>query len=324
MTFQQVLEKYRSELELIEKKLEEYLFVNIPLIDMVARHIIRSGGKRLRPLLVVLSSRLCGYEGERCVPMAAIMEFIHTATLLHDDVVDHAEMRRGAASVNSTWGNETSVLVGDYLVASSFVIMARDADLQIIQLLSDTMTAMARGEAIQLSETGNIHITEEQYIRRITLKTAILIAAACQVGAILGNTDEDRRGSLANFGLNLGVAFQMLDDTLDYVARVDQFGKAIGKDLEERNITLPLIHTLKSAGEAHRREIIRIIDAEEKTDEDKLLISRYIQQYGGIAYTRKQAAQSVATAKSYLASFPACAARRALEVTADYVLERDS
>jgi len=149
------------------------------------------------------------------------------------------------------------------------------------------------------------------------------MAAACEVGAILGNTDPDRRRSLANYGLHLGIAFQMLDDTLDYVAEVDQFGKVIGKDLEERNITLPLIHTLKSAREDHRREIIRIIDSEEKTDEDKILVSRYIQQYGGIEYTRDQAAQSVARAKSYLASFPEGTARKALEATADYVLERD-
>lgn len=323
MTFQQVLELHRSELDLIEQKLEQYLHANIPLVDMVARHIIRSGGKRIRPLLVLLSSRLCGYEGERYLPMAVIIEFIHTATLLHDDVVDHAEMRRGAASVNSTWGNEASVLVGDYLVASSLSIMAQDADIQIIQLLSDTMAAMARGEAIQLSDTGNIYITEEQYLKGITLKTAILMAAACQIGAILGKADESRRQRLANFGLKLGVAFQMLDDTLDYVARAHRFGKAICKDLEERNITLPLIHTLKIATEIDRREIIRIIDAEEKTDEDKIIISRHIQRYGGIAYTREQAAQAIAEAKSYLASFPECISRLSLEATADYVLNRD-
>jgi len=323
MTFQQVLELYRVELELIEKKLEQYLHANIPLIDMVIRHIIRSGGKRLRPLLVVLSSRLCGYEGERYVPLAAIMEFVHMATLLHDDVVDHAEMRRGSASVNSTWGNEASVLVGDYLVARSFAIIAEDADLQIIQLLSETFTSMARGEVIQLSETGNIHITEDQYTQTITLKTAILMAACCQVGAILGNINKDQRQSLANFGLNLGLAFQMLDDALDYVARMDQFGKAIGKDLEEGSITLPLIHTLKRASEVDRKEIIRIIDAEEKTDEDKILISRHIQQYGGIVYTRERVAQSIAMAKSYLSSFPMSAHRMALEATADYVLDRE-
>src|SRR5512137_357847 len=233
-----------DDLKNVELQFKKDLQSDVALIRKVGEYVFSSGGKRIRPALLLLSAHLCDYHGDRHVPLASVVEFIHTATLLHDDVVDNANLRRGIASANTLWGNEASVLVGDFLFSKSFSLMVADGDLSILQVLSNATTLIAEGEVLQLVCTSDLEITEERYVEVIESKTAILISAACRAGAILGTATPEQEEALGHFGMNLGIAFQLMDDTLDYIASEEQFGKSIGHDLEEGKITLPLIHTL--------------------------------------------------------------------------------
>lgn len=251
MNMTDVLRRYEPDLKQVEEHLGKYLHSEVPFIPQVINHLITSGGKRFRPLMLLASADLCGYRGERRYPLSAVIEFIHTATLLHDDVVDGAETRRGKPSANNVWGNAAVVLVGDFLYSRSFTLMTRDGDLAIIKLISETTNTMAEGEVFQLLKCGDVGITEEDYFTLIEKKTAVLIAAACAVGGLTAGTTLDRVEALRGFGHAMGLAFQLTDDTLDYVAAEKEFGKAIGMDIKEGKITLPLIRTLArcTAGE---------------------------------------------------------------------------
>ncbi|MBN2398436.1 MAG: polyprenyl synthetase family protein [Deltaproteobacteria bacterium] len=301
---------------LIESRMRSY----VQLIPEISEHIIRSGGKRLRPLLLVISSDLCGYGGERRFPLASVMEFIHTASLLHDDVIDHAVIRRGKPSANSIWGNSASVLVGDYLYASSFYILAEDGDQSIQKLLATTTSAMAEGEIIQLARCGDINTTEREYFSVIEKKTAILISAACAIGGLLAQAPEEEIEALTKFGMRLGTAFQLTDDTLDYVAREDGFGKTIGMDLKEGKITLPLIRAFK---QCTPDEKIRIEQAVRNFGEDSVHeITSLINTYGGIEYSLQKAERLVEEGKAFLDVFADSTPREALLAISDYVIQR--
>jgi octaprenyl-diphosphate synthase len=237
---------------------------------------MRSGGKRLRPLLMVLASRLSNYQGNYQYALSIVFEYLHAATLLHDDVVDNAELRRGRPSANTLWGNAAVVLVGDFLLATSFLLTVMSGNLKILRVLSETTTSMAEGEVLQLINSDNLEISEEDYIEVITRKTAILISAACQIGAILGEADEEQEEAMRRFGLNLGIAFQLRDDFLDYAGSEEEFGKPVGKDLQEGKITLPLIHALQSSDTNHHRRLVDLITSdgmqEHTLDEVKKII----------------------------------------------------
>ena len=233
MQLQDILNKYETDLKNIEDFLKGSVHSDVALIPEVSNHLISSGGKRFRPLLLLLTSDLCGYRGERRYVMSTVLEFIHTASLFHDDVVDHADTRRGKTSANNVWGNSASVLVGDYLYSKAFKLMAEDGDIAIVKLISTTSNTMAEGEVFQLIKSGDFEITEKEYFSLIEKKTAILISAASAIGAILAKASEARISALMRFGMRLGTAFQMTDDTLDYVAAEEKFGKAIGTDLRE-------------------------------------------------------------------------------------------
>ena len=322
MQMQDVFQRYADDLKRVEERMDVHLRSKIDLIPEIIQHLIGGGGKRFRPLLLLICSEICGYKGEKCYTLSAVIEFIHTATLLHDDVIDQAETRRGKVSANYVWGNAASVLVGDFLYSKSFKLMADEDNLAIIKLMSATTNVMSEGEVFQLVKCGDINITEEEYLTIIEKKTSILMAAACASGAILGNAPPEQIDALARFGLRLGSAFQITDDTLDYTARRDEFGKAIGKDLEEGKMTLPLIYTLKKCTPDEKDRIRKIIETKgsnEKAIQDILAV---IQQYDGISAALNKAKSYIDEGKASLASFENSEAKTALLTIADFIMER--
>lgn len=318
-----VLALIGDDLKNVERQFKKDLESNVPLIRKVGEYVLSSGGKRIRPALLLLTAKLLGYQGERHVPLASVVEFIHTATLLHDDVVDSASIRRGLASANTLWGNEASVLVGDFLFSKSFSLMVVDGDLNILRILANATTQIAEGEVLQLICTSDVDITEERYIEVVICKTAVLLAAACQAGAIIGNASPQQEAALAAFGMDIGIAFQLMDDTLDYVADEKEFGKNIGHDLEEGKITLPLIEALRFCSEDEREMVEEIVVKEEFAREDFDQVFELVSRFGGIDYTVNKAKNYVAAAKSHLEIFDDSPVRAALFELADYVVTRE-
>nr|WP_320048247.1 polyprenyl synthetase family protein [uncultured Desulfuromonas sp.] len=319
---ERVLQMLEGEMSLVEQQFRQDLDSEVALIRKVGEYVLASGGKRMRPMLVLLCARLAGYQGDTHIGVASVVEFIHTATLLHDDVVDSADLRRGAASANSVWGNEASVLVGDFLFSKSFSIMVRTGSLPILQALSDATTNMAEGEVLQLISTCDLDLSEDRYMQVVRDKTAVLIAAACRCGGILGGVSAEHEQALHEFGMELGIAFQFMDDALDYVADQAEFGKACGHDLEEGKMTLPLIETLRHCSGEERNRVEEIVEKDLLSDEDLEEVIALIHRYDGIDYTRKRAKELVESAKQRLAVFENGEAKQALEILADYVVSR--
>jgi octaprenyl-diphosphate synthase len=327
MRIQDAVALVADDLKAVERAFQDHLRSDVPLIEHIGSYLLGSGGKRIRPLVLLLSARAFGPLGgagrDRAVLLASVVEFIHTATLLHDDVVDNAELRRGSASANAVWGNEASVLVGDFIFSKSFRLMVDDGDIRILKVLSDATTHMAEGEVAQLIHTADVDLTEEQYISVVIGKTAILLAAACQAGAILVGAPGPAERAVAQFGLKVGIAFQLMDDYLDYVASEADLGKQVGKDLHEGMITLPLLHALRRCAAAEREWIAAILEADEVSDGDVREVIDLVVRHGGPAYTRQRAEGIVAEAKGLLEELPASPARDALRAVADYVISRD-
>ncbi len=322
MQMQDVFRLFVEDLKQVEMHLEAYLRSEVRLIPEIIRHIIDSGGKRFRPLLLLAASDLCGYTGDLRYPLAAVIEFIHTATLLHDDVIDEADVRRGKASANRVWGNAASVLVGDFLYSKSFRLLTEYGNLDVIKLLSTTTNTMSEGEVLQLVKRGDVSITEADYLAIIDKKTAVLISAACALGGHLGEVEPGRIDALAQYGRRVGAAFQMTDDTLDYIARENELGKAVGKDLEEGKLTLPLIRTMTQASEEEKIRMQALLGKKERTPEEIGEIMSFMNRYDGIDYTLAKAGRLIAEAKEFLTPFPDCRAKASLLTTADYIIER--
>ena len=318
-----VLNLLNDEILRVEEQFRKDLESRVPLIRKVGEYVLASGGKRVRPMMLLLSAKLAGYQGESHVGLASVVEFIHTATLLHDDVVDSAVLRRGQDSANAVWGNEASVLVGDFLFAKSFSIMVREGNLEILKTLSDATTQMAEGEVLQLISTCDVELDEAHYIEVVRNKTAVLLSAASRCGALLGACPVEQEEALSAYGMDLGIAFQFMDDALDYVADQDAFGKECGHDLLEGKVTLPLIHTLKRCNAEERKRIAGIIEQETLPDEDLKYIVGLIHSYDGIDYTRDRAKLLIESAKGHLALFADCPAKEAMIRLADYVVSRN-
>ena len=312
-----------DDLKRVEEQFRKDLESDVPLIRKVAEYVLSSGGKRVRPALLLLAARLCDYQGDKAVPLASVVEFIHTATLLHDDVVDSATLRRGIASANTLWGNEASVLVGDFLFSKSFSLMVAVGSLDILRVLSGATTIIAEGEVMQLLCTGELDLSEESYIGVVRSKTAILMSAACEAGAILGKVSPEKQRLLADFGMDLGIAFQLMDDTLDYIATEEQFGKSIGHDLEEGKIPLPLIHTLRHCSEEERTIIAAVIEKDEMSLDDFRDVSGLVKRYGGIDYTVDLARNYIAGCTAHLADFGQSQVKDALLELSDYIITRN-
>jgi octaprenyl-diphosphate synthase len=319
---EEIVRLIKDDLEKLEKSIEKLLTTRITFIRDVVHHLIRSGGKRIRPILVILSSRLCGYRGDEHLPYAAIVEFIHTATLLHDDVVDNAETRRGIATANTVWGNESSVLVGDFLFSKSFDLMVSHSNGEILRVMSKATTDLAEGEILELLKTSDAKTLEEEYFEVIACKTAVLLSAACEVGALLGRVGNEKRIALRDFGFHVGMAFQLTDDLLDYTSSDATLGKDTGRDLKEGKVTLPLIHALKSATEAERELIEKGLTKTRVTRKDFEKIKTVIKKYGGLEYTAQVSKGHIDDAKALLDVFPASPYKKALNDLADYIMTR--
>jgi len=312
----------QKDLEGVDLEFQKNLGSKVAIISDIGEYLRRSGGKRFRARLLLLSAKLCGYEGNLHVTMASLIEFIHTATLLHDDVVDKAELRRGNASANSVWGNEPCVLVGDFLFTKCFSLMVEIGNWEIVRTLSNATMLMAEGELEELAKTANLDLSDEDYLSIITRKTAILMSAATRIGAILADVSKEQQEALADFGTDVGIAFQLIDDSLDYTSKVEEFGKKIGIDLQERKITLPLIHTLRECDPQERAFIQRALSTEPLTEQAFLEVVRIIERRGGIHYTSERAKEYVEKAKRHLSLFPLSRERDALFSMADYILRR--
>jgi len=298
----------------------------VALIPQLAAHIVAAGGKRLRPLLTLAAARLCGYPdaagGERHVQLAACVEFIHTATLLHDDVVDESLLRRGLASANAVFGNKASVLVGDFLFARAFQLMVEDGSLEVLAVLSQAAATIAEGEVLQLATQNDLSTSEESYLEVVKGKTASLFAAACRVGAILGARPAAEAEALAAYGMNVGIAFQLVDDALDYAADQVQLGKTVGDDFREGKITLPVLAAYGAGGAAERAFWKRTIEDSEQSPDDLDHALRLIREHGAIKATLARAAGYAQSAQSALRVFPEARLREALLDVADYTIRR--
>ncbi len=295
---------------------------SVPLVPQLAAHIVAAGGKRLRPLLTLAAARLCGYAGPRHVHLAACVEFIHTATLLHDDVVDESQLRRGLASANAVFGNKASVLVGDFLFARAFQLMVEDGSLAVLGILSSAAATIAEGEVLQLAIQNDLSTPEERYLDVIKGKTAALFAAACEVGAVVAERPAPEAAALASYGGNLGIAFQLVDDALDYAADQALLGKTVGDDFREGKVTLPVLAAFAMGSEAERAFWRRTIEASEQTDSDLDEALRLIARHGAIRVTIDRAAGFAAEAKAALAVFPPSPMRDCLMAIADYTVSR--
>ena len=307
--------------ERVNQLIVEQLHSNVEMVENVGHYIVDAGGKRLRPLLVLLSATAIGRCGDAHVKFAAIIEFIHTATLLHDDVVDISELRRGRPTANAAFGNAPSVLVGDFLYTRAFQLMVQLGDMDVLTHMAETTNIIAEGEVLQLTRAGDASTTEAQYLDVITRKTAILFAAACYGAATLCGEEEKTRQTLREFGLNLGIAFQMIDDVLDYDGNPATMGKNVGDDLSEGKITLPLIHTLLK-GNAEEQEIVRHAIIEKTPDQiDRIMAA--VKRCGSLDYTRARARHYHDLALEKLNALPSGAARSALERITELSINRD-
>jgi octaprenyl-diphosphate synthase len=296
----------------------------VALIPQLAAHIVAAGGKRLRPLLTLATARMCGYAGDRHVQLAACVEFIHTATLLHDDVVDESLLRRGMESANALFGNKASVLVGDFLFARAFQLMVADGSLKVLAILSHAAATIAEGEVLQLVTQHDLSTPLDRYLEVIRGKTAALFSAACQVGAVVADRPSAEESALAEYGSNLGMAFQLVDDALDYAADQAKLGKTVGDDFREGKVTLPILAAYQAGSEDDRSFWRRTIEDSEQTDADLEHALALIAATGAIATTLEHAAQFAADAKAALLAFPAEPFRDTLLAVADYTVSRAS
>ena len=318
-----VWDAYRHELDGVEDRINRNLDSSVALVNTVAAQILSGGGKRIRPLLLLLSARLCGYAGQEHHQLGSVVEFIHTATLLHDDVVDEADLRRGKKTARKVWGNQISILVGDYFYTKAMCRVVEFRSQGINEVLSEACNKMAEGEVLQLYYNGNPAIPESDYIKIVEHKTAGLIAAACRMGAILADASEAQQEALFRFGQYLGIAFQVADDNLDYIANGVSLGKTIGQDLRQGKATLPLLHLLQHCSEHDRHMIKDRMETRTLNSDDLDRILLLMAEYGSVTYAMDRARTYIAAAKRELELFEDSTARRALAVTADYMITRD-
>jgi len=281
--------------------IHENLKSDIMMIPAIGHYIVGSGGKRLRPLLCLLIAKLFHYSGERHIPMSVVVEFIHTASLLHDDVVDSSDLRRGNPSANGVWGNQASVLVGDYLFSRAFQMMVEDKDMAMLSLMSNVTNALAEGEVLQLSRTFHLEMSEEECLEVIERKTAVLFAAAAEVGAHVSNQNSKTIRQMSEYGMCLGVAFQLMDDALDYLSEAEEAGKPVGHDLEEGKITLPLIHAMhKDDGLRERVTLISERNGDAYEEGDRAWVRDRVHQQQGAEYAMQRAQDYAERAKALL------------------------
>ena len=319
----QIFEPIRDDLARVEHEFERRIQSRVALIPEMGKYIQKSGGKRVRPAVLLMAARLAGYTGDKAVLNASVVEFIHTATLVHDDIIDGADVRRGRLAVHSRWGNDITVLLGDYLYIKSMAMALTQDSLDIVRLLCDVTLRMIEGELYQLTKTGDVDITEEDHFEIIRRKTAYLFGGCAQIGGVLGGVSKEQELALREFGFNLGVAFQLVDDLLDYTADETALGKPVGGDLREGKVTLPIIYLLQRGGEEADR-LIRTVVAERAVTKDQWReITRMLRELRAPDLAYEKAIEYAARAKRELDVFPPSREREALRALADYVTARD-
>ncbi len=317
---QQILAPVAEDLLGVDAQIRSRLSSDVALIGTVAEYIIAAGGKRLRPAVLLLLARALGYEGAMHIRLAAVIEFIHTATLLHDDVVDESDLRRGRATANARFGNPASVLVGDFLYSRAFQMMVDVGEMRVLRILADATNRIAEGEVLQLMSVHDPSVDERRYLEVVGRKTAALFEAAARLAAVISGASADLEHAAAEYGAGLGIAFQMIDDVLDYSGHVDEIGKQLGDDLREGKVTLPLIHAMHSASEAQRQRIEQAIRG---GGGDFAEIARIVQTNGSIAYVRQRAGEESARAAAAARLLPPSAFRDSLLNLNIFAIGRD-
>src|SRR5690554_277097 len=322
MTAQRIHDTVADDFSRVNDLIIQRLASDVPMVEKIAQYIIESGGKRLRPLLVLLSSRACGYQGDDHLKLAAVIEFLHTATLLHDDVVDTSDMRRGKSTANARWGNAPSVLVGDFLYARAFQMMVELESLPVMNVLSQATAVIAEGEVMQLMNIKNPDLTEEQYMVVIHNKTAMLFEASSHTGALLAHADQEAGTALRDYGKHLGLAFQLVDDVLDYLGDAEAMGKNVGDDLAEGKTTLPLIYAMANGSDDERKLIRQAIRNGGRDGLPQVL--EIVKSSGAIEYTMTKAQDHARIALELAQRLPESKYRQALELLTDAAVARVS
>ena len=312
-----------EKLILVEEKIKNKLTSEVDLVQKISDYHIETGGKRLRALLTLGSSKLCGYlKGGRDINLAACVELIHGATLLHDDVIDSGDIRRGKKTTNIIWGNQSSILAGDYLLSRCFEMMVEDGNLEILKLLSSTSSKIAQGEILQLQHKGEVDMLEETYLKIISSKTAVLFSAATKVGAILAERNNKEKEALEFYGKNLGLTFQIADDTLDYNSKINVFGKKTGNDFYEGKITLPIILLFQQASDSEKKQLENIFNKNIRSENDFSDVLKLISKYKIISKCYKKAEHFINLASNSLSIFKDTGEKKILENLTSFSLER--
>ena len=322
-SYSELKNSVEDKLVLVEERIKTQLTSKVELVEEMTAYHLNTGGKRLRALLTLGSAKLCGYlKGGRDINLAACIELIHAATLMHDDVIDNGEIRRGKKTLNFVWGNQSSILVGDYLLSRCFEMMVEDGNLEILRLLSSTSAQIAQGEILQLQHKGEIDMLEETYFKIILAKTGKLFAAATKVGAILGNKNNKIKEALEFYGKNLGLTFQIADDSLDYNSELNLFGKKIGNDFYEGKITLPIILLYQKANDAEKIKIKEFFTKKNRDEQNFKVILELIKKYNIISQCYKKAEHFIDLASNSLSIFDNSDEKRILEKLTSFSLER--
>jgi octaprenyl-diphosphate synthase len=319
----QIFEPIRADLELVDREFVRHVESQVSVIPQIGRYIQTSGGKRVRPAVLLMAARLSGYQGDRAVLYAAVVEFIHTATLVHDDIIDDSALRRGRAAVHSRWGNDITVLLGDYLYIKSMAMALTHDTLDLVRLLCDVTLRMIEGELYQLTKNGDADITEDEHFDIIRRKTAYLFGGCAEIGGMLGGVSSEQARALQEYGFNLGITFQIVDDMLDFTGDLKAVGKPIGADLREGKMTLPLIHLLSSGDEVGSKIVRDIIASRAASEEQWAELLRILKERRSLDYAFRQAVDYAERAKKMLYVFPPSSERDALLALPDYVLSRD-
>ena len=320
----QIFEPIRADLEKVDEEFARHVQSKVALIPQIGQYLRTSGGKRIRPAVLLMASRLAGYDGDRSILYAAVVEFIHTATLVHDDIIDDSDLRRGRLAVHSRWGNDITVLLGDYLYIKSMALALMHDELEIIRNLCDVTLRMIEGELYQLTKNGDADITEDEHFDIMRRKTTYLFGGCAQIGGMLGKVPAEREQALREYGFNLGMAFQIVDDLLDFTGDAEAVGKPIASDLREGKVTLPLIHLQQHDRSGAGQRIVRdVITARNATPEQWHDLLRCLKEHASIDYAYRRAVEFTERAKKPLYAFPPGSERDALLALPDYVLARD-
>ena len=322
MTLQEIAHPIQPHLDAFAQVFRDSLRSRVGLVELVTKYIVRQKGKKVRPILVLLSADLCGGVNQKTYRGATLVEILHTATLVHDDVVDDADTRRGFPSINAIWKNKIAVLMGDYLLSRGLLLSLENDDVQFLKITSTAVRRMSEGELHQIQKIRKLDMDEETYLRIIGDKTASLLATCCEIGAASSTDDPERQRALREFGENVGIAFQIRDDLLDYVGRRSITGKPTGLDLNEKKLTLPLIHALRTAPRREGKDVLAMIRNGGKTMKVQKVIE-FVKEYGGLAYARERAEQYAGQAKDILEGFPASPSKKSLLAFADFVVTRE-